>query len=113
MAGSPHPLSVPDVESRLRARFGEDILEVAEQHGHAVASVASPSYHDLCRFLRDDPGFACNYCDFTSGVDCIVRPSKITALGWPFLSASRRSKTRKSWAIASKQPALIQRCACW
>ncbi|MDP9327646.1 MAG: NADH-quinone oxidoreductase subunit C [Actinomycetota bacterium] len=69
MADSPHPLPVPDVESRLRARFGDDILEVAEQHGHAVASVAAPRYHDLCRFLRDEPGFGCDFCDFTSGVD--------------------------------------------
>jgi NADH-quinone oxidoreductase subunit C len=69
VAGSPRPLSVPDVESRLRARFGDDILEVAEQHGHAVASVAAPRYHDLCRFLRDEPGFGCDFCDFTSGVD--------------------------------------------
>ena len=30
MAGSPRPLSATDVESRLRARFGDDILEVAE-----------------------------------------------------------------------------------
>ena len=69
MAGSPLPLSTPDVESRLRARFGDDILEVAEQHGHAVASVAPPQYHDLCRFLRDEPEFACDYCEFVTAVD--------------------------------------------
>jgi NADH-quinone oxidoreductase subunit C len=69
VAVSPLPLSTPDVESRLRARFGEDILEVAEQHGHAVASVAPPQYHDLCRFLRDEPEFDCDYCDFTTAVD--------------------------------------------
>jgi NADH-quinone oxidoreductase subunit C len=69
VAGSPLPLSTPDVESRLRARFGDDILEVVEQHGHAVASVVPPQYHDLCRFLRDEPEFACDYCDFTTAVD--------------------------------------------
>jgi NADH-quinone oxidoreductase subunit C len=69
VAGSPRPLSAPDVESRLRARFGEDILEVAEQHGHAVATVSPPRYHDLCRFLRDEPEFACDYCEFTTAVD--------------------------------------------
>ena len=69
MAGSPRPLSAPDVESRLRARFGEDILEVVEQHGHAVAAVSPPQYHDLCRYLRDEPEFAFDYCDFTTAVD--------------------------------------------
>jgi NADH-quinone oxidoreductase subunit C len=69
VAGSPRPLSTPDVESRLRARFGEDILEVAEQQGHSVASVSPLRYHDLCRFLRDEPEFGCDYCDFTTAVD--------------------------------------------
>ena len=41
------PLSPPDVESRLRARFGDDILEVAEQLGHAVAVVSVDRYHDV------------------------------------------------------------------
>ncbi len=69
MAGSLRPLSAPDVESRLRAHFGDDILEVVEQHGHAVARVVAPKYHDVCRFLRDEPEFACDYCDFTTAVD--------------------------------------------
>jgi NADH:ubiquinone oxidoreductase subunit C len=69
VAGSPRPLSAADVESRLRARFGEDILEVVEQHGHAVASVSPPQYHDLCRYLREEPDFACDYCEFTTAVD--------------------------------------------
>jgi NADH-quinone oxidoreductase subunit C len=69
VAGSLRPLSAPDVESRLRAHFGDDILEVVEQHGHAVASVVAPKYHDVCRFLRDEPEFACDYCDFTTAVD--------------------------------------------
>jgi NADH-quinone oxidoreductase subunit C len=69
VAGSPRPLSAPDVESRLRARFGEDVLDVAEQHGHAVAAVTPARYHDLCTFLRDEPEFACDYCEFTTAVD--------------------------------------------
>ena len=69
MASSPSPLSAPDVESRLRARFGDDILEFADQHGHAVATVAPAVYRDVVRFARDEPELACDYCDFTSGVD--------------------------------------------
>jgi NADH-quinone oxidoreductase subunit C len=69
VAGSPRPLPAADVESRLRARFGEDVLGFAEQHGHAVASVSAERYHDVCRFLRDEPEFACDYCEFTTAVD--------------------------------------------
>ena len=69
MAGTPHPLSPDETASRLRAHFGEDIVDAVEQHGHAVATVTIDRYHDVCRFLRDEPEFACDYCDFTTGVD--------------------------------------------
>ena len=45
------------------------MTELTEQHGHAVATVTRERYHDVCRFLRDEPEFACDYCDFTAGVD--------------------------------------------
>ena len=48
------PLSTEEVGSRLRARFGDDV-EVVDTFGHAVATVPSSSYHDVVRFLRDDP----------------------------------------------------------
>ena len=69
MASSPRPLSPPDVEARVRAQFGDDVLAVEEQHGHTVVSVETGIYRDVCRFLRDEPEFACDYCDFTGGVD--------------------------------------------
>jgi NADH-quinone oxidoreductase subunit C len=62
------PLSAEEVGTRLRARFGGDV-DVADSFGHAVATVPTDRYRDIVRFLRDDPGFACDYCDFTSGVD--------------------------------------------
>jgi NADH-quinone oxidoreductase subunit C len=61
-------LSVDDVAARLRARFGDGV-EVVDQHGHAVASVPVDRYHDVARFLRDEPEIACTYCDFVAGVD--------------------------------------------
>ena len=69
MAGHTARCLLLTCESRLRARFGDDILAVEEQHGHAVATVARGRYHEVCRFLRDEPEFACDYCDFTGGVD--------------------------------------------
>jgi len=62
------PLSAEDVGTRLRARFGDGI-EVTDSFGHAVAVVPREAYRDVVRFLRDEPDFACDYCDFTAGVD--------------------------------------------
>jgi len=69
VVGTPRPLSPEETASRLRARFGEDVVDAVEQHGHAVTTVSVGRYRDVCRFLRDEPEFACDYCDFTSAVD--------------------------------------------
>ena len=61
-------LSPEEVGARLRARFGDDV-EVTDQHGHAVATVPASAYHEVARFLRDEPELACDYCDFTGAVD--------------------------------------------
>jgi NADH-quinone oxidoreductase subunit C len=65
---TPRP-SRPDVEGRLRARFGQDILEFADQFGDAVAVVASGRYHEVVALCRDEPELACDYCEFVSAVD--------------------------------------------
>ena len=69
MARTPRPLAPEEAGSRLRARFGDDVVDLAEQHGHAVATVTRDRYHDVCRYLREEPEFDCDYCDFTAGVD--------------------------------------------
>ena len=69
MASSPSPLAPEEVVSRLRAHFGADLTETADAFGHPVVTVTVQRYHDLVRFLRDEPEFACDYCDFTGGVD--------------------------------------------
>jgi NADH-quinone oxidoreductase subunit C len=62
------PLSADEVATRLRARFGDQV-QVADVFGHAVATVPAVSYREVVRFLRDEPELACDFCDFTSGVD--------------------------------------------
>ena len=69
MASSPRPLPPPDVESRLRAQFGDDVLGFEDQHGHAVATIGPGRYREIVTFLRDEPELACDYCDFSSAVD--------------------------------------------
>ncbi len=69
MASSPRPLPPPDVESRLRAQFGDDILEFGDQFGDAVATVSAARYREIVTFLRNEPDLAFDYLDFTAGVD--------------------------------------------
>ena len=75
MARTPRPLSPDEAGSRLRARFGDDVLDVTEQDGHAVATVPVSATTIVCLFLRDEPEFDCDYCDFTGGVDFGRRPA--------------------------------------
>jgi NADH-quinone oxidoreductase subunit C len=69
VAGTSRQLAPEEAGDRLRAQFGEDITDVSDQFGHAVVTVGANRYRDLVRFLRDEPEFACDYCDFTGGVD--------------------------------------------
>ena len=69
MAGPTTPLSPPDVEGRLRARFGEDIVEFADQFGHSVAVVSADRYREIVSFCRDEPELDCDYLEFVAGVD--------------------------------------------
>jgi len=61
-------LSAEDIGSRLRARFGDEV-DVVDTFGHAVATVPATSYHDVVRFVRDEPDLACDFADFTGAVD--------------------------------------------
>ena len=61
-------LSTEEVGTRLRARFGDDV-SVTDVFGHAVATVTPGVYREVIRYLRDEPEFACDFCDFTTGVD--------------------------------------------
>ena len=45
------------------------MLSFEDQHGHSVVAVTRSRYHELVTFLRNEPEFACDYCDFTSAVD--------------------------------------------
>jgi NADH-quinone oxidoreductase subunit C len=66
---SSRPLPPPEVETRLRAQFGDDVLSFEDRFGHPVVTVSAGRYRELMTFLRDEPEFACDYCDFSTGVD--------------------------------------------
>ncbi len=65
----PTRLSPDEAGTRLRAQFGDDIVESGDDRGHTVVTVSHGAYRDVCRFLRDEPEFACDYADFTAAVD--------------------------------------------
>lgn len=69
MASTRRPLPPPEVERRLRAQFGDDVLSAEDQYGHAVVSVTPARYREMAKFLREEPEFACDYCEFSAGVD--------------------------------------------
>ena len=95
------PLSADDVETRLRARFG-DAVEVVDQDGHAVATVPAASYREVVRFLRDEPEFACTYCDFTSAVD--FGPERGFEVLTHLYSMEHRHNVRVRVRIPSEEP---------
>lgn len=69
MASSPRPLPPPEIETRLRAQFGDDVLSFEDKHGHGVVTIPPARYRDAVKFLRDEPELAFDYCDFSSAVD--------------------------------------------
>src|SRR5437764_1661181 len=62
-------LAPAEIGDRVRAQFGDDDTAVEDQFGHAVITVAPGRYRELAQFLRDDPDVACDYFDFSAGVD--------------------------------------------
>ena len=62
-------LQPAEIGDRLRAQFGEDVLDVTDQFGHAVIGVAPARYREIATFLRDDPDLSLDYFDVTAGVD--------------------------------------------
>jgi NADH-quinone oxidoreductase subunit C len=69
VASSPRPLPPPEIETRLRAQFGDDVLSFEDQYGHAVLTISPARYREAVTFLRDEPELAFDYCDFSAGVD--------------------------------------------
>jgi NADH-quinone oxidoreductase subunit C len=69
VASSQRPLPPPEIETRLRAQFGDDVLSFEDQHRHAVVTITPARYREAVKFLRDDPDLAFDYCDFSAGVD--------------------------------------------
>jgi NADH-quinone oxidoreductase subunit C len=69
VAGSPGHLRATDITERLRARFGESLLESSDALDQAWVRIVPQRYRDLIETLRDDAEFACDFLDFVGAVD--------------------------------------------
>jgi NADH-quinone oxidoreductase subunit C len=98
---SSRPLPPPEVETRLRAQFGDDVLAFEDSFGHPVVTVSRERYRELARFLRDEPELAFDYCDFTSGVD---RGEEGLEIVTHLFSTSRRHNVRVKVRLDTGEP---------
>lgn len=90
-----------EIETRLRARFGDQIAAIEVQHGHVVATIPTSIYREACRFLRDDPDLACDYCDFTGGVDREAEGFEVVT---HLFSTSHRHNVRVKVRLPREEP---------
>jgi NADH-quinone oxidoreductase subunit C len=59
----------------LKTAFPQAILEVVADGSHPHVVVAAEAWHDVARFLRDDPRLALNMLRCLSGVDRLPEPA--------------------------------------
>jgi NADH-quinone oxidoreductase subunit C len=67
-----------------------------------VATVPASAYRAICRFLRDDPDLACDYCDFTAAVDRETDGFEVVT---HLYSTSRRHNVRVKVRLPREDPA--------
>jgi NADH-quinone oxidoreductase subunit C len=101
VASSPGPLPPAEVVRRLRAQFGEDLLDSAEAHGEAVVKVAPARYRELVQMLRDDPELGFDFLDFVSAVD---RKEEGLELVVQLYSTERRHRARVKVECDGEEP---------
>jgi NADH-quinone oxidoreductase subunit C len=58
-----------DIHERLKARFGDRILESNVEVLDPYVVVATPAVAEVCAFLKDDPDLAFDFLMCLSGVD--------------------------------------------
>lgn len=54
---------------RLKKHFGDAVLETSSFRGDDCALIANERWHEVAKFLRDDPACACDYFVDLSAVD--------------------------------------------
>jgi NADH-quinone oxidoreductase subunit C len=103
VASSPGRLQAADITGRLRARFGEDLLEAWEALDQATVRITPERYRELIATLRDDADFDCDFFDFTTAVDRGDEGFDVVTQLW---STARRHAVRVKVAAGREDPAV-------
>ena len=112
VAGSPRPLSPLRSATRLRAQFGDDVLAVEEQHGHAVVTVTPARYLEVARFLRDEPELGCDYFDFLTAVDFGAEGRRFEVVDAPVLDRAQPQRPLEGAAARTRTRAARRSPTC-
>ena len=81
------------VLDKLRAKFGDAILETHSQHGDDTAVVASERWREVCEFCRKDPSMSFDMLTDLCGVDFPERAPRIEVVAHLY-SMSKRHRVR-------------------
>jgi NADH-quinone oxidoreductase subunit C len=65
------------VLNKLRAKFGDAILETHSQHGDDTAVIASERWREVCAFCRNDPSMSFDMLTDLCGVDYPERAPRV------------------------------------
>ena len=103
MASSPGRLPAAELTGRLRARFGEDLLEASEALDQATVRITPERYRELITALRDDAEFGFDFFDFIAGVDLGDDGFDVVTQLW---STSRRHGIRVKVAAGRDEPSV-------
>jgi NADH-quinone oxidoreductase subunit C len=102
VGSSAAPLSATDLTGRLRARFGQDVLEASDALGQAWVRVTPERYREVIQALRDDEGLSFDYLDFVSGLD---RGDEGLDVVVQLYSTAHRHQVRVKVAAGREEPA--------
>jgi NADH-quinone oxidoreductase subunit C len=103
VGSSPGPLSAAEITDRLRARFGQDLLESSDALDQASVRVGPERYVELVRILRDDADLAFDFLDFVTAVDRGEEGLDVVVQLW---STVRRHGVRVTVAAGADEPRL-------
>jgi NADH-quinone oxidoreductase subunit C len=89
---------------RIKAKFGEDIVEAVATHGQQIVRVKNSSYIDLCRYLRDDEEALFDLCSDLTAVHWPDRKGEEFDIVVQLYSVSKNRRLRVKTAVADGEP---------
>ncbi len=95
---------------KLRAKFGDAILETHSQHGDDTAVIASERWREVCEFCRKDPGLSFDMLTDLCGVDFPERAPRIEVVIHLY-STQKRHRVRLKTRVGETVDEELVNCA--